>query len=255
MLNIKTKPYILGDLLGVEVFWWQVPALQQFCYSGVYVICDRNDRVLYVGESQDISNRLQEHRDGKEEATKNYLEYFYRVEVFRAEPVDRLINEIYFINLLTPIFNTRHVVVLTEAVRIQNRKEYLANRVAHIERSELELEAISSGCEPETQALIELFDTFKENDLYVNTTDYVSCQDWKRKYMPVILEGIRGFTRLGDEEILHQAREYAKAMDETDTRLHCNNIFHHENWGDLRAHLIGISLHKEAAYTKVPRQN
>lgn len=250
MLAIETKPYILGDLQGVEVFWWQVLALQQFCYSGVYVICDKNDLVLYVGESQNISNRLQEHRDGKEEATKNYLEYFYRVEIFRAEPVDRLINEIYFINLLTPIFNSRHVVVLTEAERIQNRMDYLANRVAHLERSELELEAISSGCEPETQALIELFDTFKEKDVYTNTTDYVSCQDWKREYMLVILEGIRDYTSLDDKEILRQAREYAKAMD--DTRLHCNNIFHPDNWGGLRGHLINLSLHKKAAYTKLP---
>lgn len=248
MLNIPQKGYLLGDLQKTaEVFWWQKPAFQDFNYSGVYVIYEKDDQVLYVGESQDITNRLQEHREKKEAATSDYLDHFYRIEIFKADHFDRLINEIYLINELNVILNTRHVVD-KEALTIR-RNLYLASK-AHIERSDIEKEAIESGCEPETQVLIELLDSIKEKDedFYYNTSYYDACQEWKKKYMPVILERIRNYSNLEDVEILLQAREYAKALD--DSLISGNNIFHPDNWSDLRKHLIDASLDKKEAYSK-----
>jgi hypothetical protein len=59
-----------------------------------------------------------------------------------------------------------------------------------------------------------------------------ACQEWKAKYMPVILEGIRNCTNLKDDKILFQARVYAKAID--DNFIPTDNIFHPANWGNLK---------------------
>lgn len=249
MLIIPQRNYLLGGLQRTaEVFWWQIPAFKHFGYSGIYVIYGKDDQVLYVGESQNITIRLQEHRDKKESATCDYLDYFYRVEIFKADHFDRLINEIYLINELNVILNTRHVV--NKEALFERRMNYLDNKF-HLERSDTENDAIQSECEPETQFLIGLLDSLKtsDEDFYYNTSYYGACEEWKKKYMPVILEGINNYySSLKDDEILLQARESAKALD--DSLIPPSNIFHPDNWAELRLHLIELSLDKKEAYYK-----
>jgi GIY-YIG catalytic domain len=248
MASFETLDYRMGDIkIAADVFWWQKPAFQKFNYSGVYIIYAKDDKVLYVGESQNITTRLKEHRDEKENATKHYLEYFYRVEIYKAEHFDRLINEIYLINTIYPLLNTRHVVDMVR--RRRDKALYFANTSA-LRRSAIEKEAIESECEPETKVFIELLDSIKEKDedFYYNTSYFAACQEWKKRYGRVILEVIRDLTSLNDNQIFLQARVYAKALD--DSIISDDNIFHPDNWGNLRLNLMKFSLHKKEAYLK-----
>ena len=68
--------------------------------SGVYFFFD-NDKLIYVGESQNISNRLRSHR--------MLIEYNHiQVRYYECDKTKRMKVERYFIRKLKPLLNIKH---------------------------------------------------------------------------------------------------------------------------------------------------
>lgn len=105
-------------------------------YSGIYIVTDQTEFVLYVGKSKNIKNRWLGHHRHKQlikKDRKNRRFYIY----FHHFPEDKLDEEEkYYINLLYPSLNTTKVnkyipkipvaeSVLTKLLRTINRKTSL----------------------------------------------------------------------------------------------------------------------------------
>ncbi|PGM41920.1 hypothetical protein CN941_09840 [Bacillus cereus] len=84
--------------------------------SGVYVIRSRDEKVIYVGESKDIRKRIEQHMDAKDSVEDDYIKaglsqssyykkYFFTMDIYECDGVEREIYEIALINHYKAPFN------------------------------------------------------------------------------------------------------------------------------------------------------
>lgn len=82
----------------------------------VYKIIDESDRVLYVGQSQNISGRVKSHLSNRHWIEEGYK--FYVAEM--QSKTDSDIYEIYFINKLKPFYNIANSNNISFSVELPN---------------------------------------------------------------------------------------------------------------------------------------
>ncbi|MEY2195756.1 GIY-YIG nuclease family protein [Neobacillus sp. BF23-41] len=124
--GISIKP--ISKNLFKSCFIWQFEDIPKET-SGFYIIYSRIDIPLYVGESHDLQNRIKQHNDGRTKgeyrrikkeialhlkggSTKNtdYAElkkYFYRVEYYECNSLDRRIYELFYMLKFETPFNKK----------------------------------------------------------------------------------------------------------------------------------------------------
>jgi hypothetical protein len=105
-------------------------------YSGIYIVTDQTDFVLYVGKSKNIKDRWIGHHRHKQLIRKDRKDRRFYI-YFNQFPVDKLDEEEkYYINLLCPSLNSTKITkripkvptaesVITKLLRAINRKTSL----------------------------------------------------------------------------------------------------------------------------------
>ncbi|PFX87283.1 hypothetical protein COL40_16055 [Bacillus toyonensis] len=84
--------------------------LEKYKQVGVYILRDKGEKVLYVGEAKNLSTRVKNHLNGINLATKDVREYIYYIDLFLLDtsenPTKRKILEIDLILESDPPFNS-----------------------------------------------------------------------------------------------------------------------------------------------------
>lgn len=105
-------------------------------YSGIYIVANQTDFVLYVGKSKNIKSRWNSHHRHKQliRRDKKYQRFCIYFNHFSIEQLDK--KERYYIDLLEPSLNNSKITkripktpkserVLTKLLRTINRKNFL----------------------------------------------------------------------------------------------------------------------------------
>jgi hypothetical protein len=128
------KPELAVDYERTDLYVWERRILKNITNSGVYVYRDKNDEIIYIGEAQNLSERVGDHLTGKNIDSALYdddgFTYAYKVELYRLQSKDahrRFLMEIEGIQRLNPIFNRKYRADGTIESREIKRKEYLRN--------------------------------------------------------------------------------------------------------------------------------
>lgn len=84
--------------------------LEKYKQAGVYILKDKGEKVLYVGEAKNLSTRVKNHLNGINKATRDVREYIYYIDLYIIDisenPTKRKILEIDLILESDPPFNS-----------------------------------------------------------------------------------------------------------------------------------------------------
>lgn len=120
------------DYIRIDLYVWERRLLKKFTESGVYVFRDKNDEIIYIGEAQNLAERVSAHLTGKKDDSALYGEegftFTYKVELYRLQKDNahmRFIMEIDGIQRLNPIFNKKYRLDGTPQSRAKEREGYI----------------------------------------------------------------------------------------------------------------------------------
>ncbi|MFB5932980.1 nucleotide excision repair endonuclease [Peribacillus frigoritolerans] len=117
--EVKATINCIADLVGFKDI------------SGIYCIYSEGGKLLYVGKSQCLKNRLSAHFGGYSNM-KDICHMFYYAEIYEMENgADRDIYETYMINKLKPLYNV-------DKVYFSRRKQPKAVQIADNQTSNAE---------------------------------------------------------------------------------------------------------------------
>lgn len=97
-----------------DLYIFEEKKLEKYRSSGAYILRDKEENILYIGESENLSERIKEHLKGKNSAldfNKGY-KHIYKVDLYIPAKISNIINrhyiEISLIDKFQPPFNSQY---------------------------------------------------------------------------------------------------------------------------------------------------
>lgn len=120
------------NYIRTDLYVWERRLLKKFKESGVYVFRDKNDKIIYIGEAQNLAERVSIHLTGKDDGSALYAEegftFTYKVELYRLTKLNahmRFFMEIDGIQRSNPTFNKEYRLDGTPESRAEQREDYI----------------------------------------------------------------------------------------------------------------------------------
>ncbi|HDR4884569.1 TPA: GIY-YIG nuclease family protein [Bacillus cereus] len=222
---------------------------------GVYMILDKDDNKLYIGETENIRIRMLQHYLGKKSSTlrlvKKYLYTVKFIELEGSNRLDRRILEFYLINKFEVKLNKEYAIHASKKKLKNIRNQYLEEYIHNTERTALEKSAIKEKIKPEEYLLWRRFLDWANfahiNGINVDKTDAIFGSDptfvvgelWgKSNQRTIFLDEIRyAYNKADNNQVVEEAKEYARRGE---SKSNSRNLFRENNWNHTRFNKISL---------------
>lgn len=126
--------------------------------AGVYLLYDRKGKLLYVGKSVNLRDRLLDHIKGVGNSSAFFRDIHEILVYFCDDPMEREIYETYLINKLKPVYNRSKVYHAEKITELEDRVYEIEEELNALRYEKLEI-----------QSLLEEYD--EEDDMYYDQTE------------------------------------------------------------------------------------
>lgn len=198
--------------------------------SGVYVIKSRDGKEIYVGESKNIRKRIEQHLGAKDSAEDSYIKaklsksydykkYFFTMDIYKCDGIEREIYEIALINHFKTPFNI--ISNFHEKKPSKHAKKYEKLYENKITYSAYEENARNSKAKPDEYILFSTYCKENKIDEGAGSVQATTFLHFKNQNMEQWVTDLIIRYSLTKEEILEQALKMSKSVG----NIPDNNIF------------------------------